>query len=398
MVIFNCPKCNKIFTKKWNFFCHTEKRKYACVKLDIKNIANFNDCSEIAPNAPKCQKNENICSEIAPNAPKCQKIKQNCSEIAPIDSEHNCTNIIDKDNIELKNSLKHDENETNYVCKYCNKILCKKFNLDRHYERCKVIKKLSEGIGIINFEEDLKNCKSEMKKYKEEMAILVEDHHKLKKSYEELVEKTINENLIKGDNNNQNNKNSNNNNNNQNTQSKNNNSFNTVNNINIIQFGKEDYSKITNQEFSEIMTKFGINIPVSLIEKIHLNDERPEFKNVYVTDINRDKAMVFNGKDWELESFNNIKDDLLDKSIDYIENKCEELKENNKVPEGSKKLMDVKLHSINKLKPFDSEDEEDVLGYKLTKREKTTRKKLRQKAHESIKRKLYNKKEKSKKN
>ena len=378
MVIFTCQKCEKKFTKKSSYVYHTLKRKVSCIPIVITDSEMTPIDSEILKTdsemTPKCSKNELNCSKIAP---KCQKNELNCSKI----NYNNNIESINSDPKLVENKKK------SYICEYCKRNFTKSCNLGRHYLRCKVIKKLSEDTDNIQLKEELKICKSEMKKYEEKIAILEENHNKIIKDLKKLSEeKTIvNKNT-----------NTNNNNNNQNTQSKNNNSFNTVNNINIIQFGKEDYSKITNQEFSEIMTKFGINIPVSLIEKIHLNDERPEFKNLYVTDINRDKAMVFNGKDWELESFNNIKDDLLDKSIDYIENKCEELKENNKVPEGSKKLMDVKLHSINKLKPFDSEDEEDYLGCKLTKREKTTRKKLRQKAHDTIKRKLYNNKEKSK--
>ncbi len=82
----------------------------------------------------------------------------------------------------------------------------------------------------------------------------------------------------------------------------------------ILQLGKEDLSKIENKEFFEALTQMGYKIPAKMFEKIHINDKYPEYKNIYISDINRGKAMVHDGKKWKLDKYKNIGDKLLDKS------------------------------------------------------------------------------------
>jgi len=63
----------------------------------------------------------------------------------------------------------------------------------------------------------------------------------------------------------------------------------------------------------------GYKIPAKMVEKIHINDKYPEYKNIYISDINRGKAMVHDGKKWNLERYDKISDKLLDKVLNFME-------------------------------------------------------------------------------
>ena len=98
-----------------------------------------------------------------------------------------------------------------------------------------------------------------------------------------------------------------------------------INNI-IIQYGKEDLSKIDDKVFLDAFLKnSGAKIPEKIIEGIHFNNKYPEFKNIYISDINREKVMIYNGIDWILTPSNNITSNLLEKSIDFSENQYDKL-------------------------------------------------------------------------
>ena len=91
---------------------------------------------------------------------------------------------------------------------------------------------------------------------------------------------------------------------------------------------KEDFSKIDDKVFLDAFLKnTGAKIPEKIIEGIHFNEKYPEYKNIYISDINREKVMIHNGKDWFLTPSNNITSNLLDKTIHFSENKYETISE-----------------------------------------------------------------------
>jgi hypothetical protein len=166
------------------------------------------------------------------------------------------------------------------ICHYCGYETERKDNYNRHLSSCKVKKKdVEEKEEILNK--------------------LLEQNNKLVSTIEELnkrIDKLENEKKTNQIQNNKNVKHQNN---------------GTINNtINIIGFGKEDLSKIDNKEFFEALTQMGYKIPAKMVEKIHINDKYPEYKNIYISDINRGKAMVHDGKKWKLERYDKISDKL----------------------------------------------------------------------------------------
>ena len=127
-----------------------------------------------------------------------------------------------------------------------------------------------------------------------------------------------------------------------------------------------------------------------MIEGIHINSDHPEFKNIYISDINREKAMIFNGKNWILQKFDNISDTLLDKTISFMEDRYEQLKKDNMIPKNNINIIDKRLKILDKIRDFNSDDE-DELGNILNNREKERRKNMRLSSKREIKLKLYNK-------
>ena len=155
----------------------------------------------------------------------------------------------------------------------------------------------------------------------------------------------------------------------------------TINNINIVAFGKEDLSKIENKEFFEALTQMGYKIPAKMVEKIHINDKYPEYKNIYISDINRGKAMVHDGKKWNLERYDKISDKLLDKVLNFMEERYEELKDDKNITEKRKMNMENKLKILQIMKDYEDEEEKDRHEY------------LRSHCKEKIKMDLYNNRE-----
>ena len=243
-------------------------------------------------------------------------------------------------------------------CNYCLKIYCRSNVLKKHLLICKVKKQeIEEKESILN-------------RLLEQNTLLVSTIDQQKEQINQLIktnENLINQMKIKHTQNNKNIKHQNN---------------GTINNINIVAFGKEDLSKIDNKEFFEALTQMGYKIPAKMVEKIHINDKYPEYKNIYISDINRGKAMVHDGKKWVLDKYNNISDKLLDKILNFMEERCEEIKEDKNITDKKKMNMENKLKILQIMKDYEEEEEKDRHEY------------LRSQCKDHIKMDLYNNKEK----
>ena len=242
------------------------------------------------------------------------QIPLNNSQI-PLNTSRILNNIVIKD---------HNDDKNYIYCEYCNKEFTRKDNLTRH---------------LNNY------CKSKQK---------TDEFDKLKQKYEELLLKYDDMLKTKGI------TNSNNLNNSKNTTNTMNNSHNTNltnnSNITIYQFGKEDYSKITNNDIlKSIMSSTGVGIPVALIEKMHFNNEYPEFKNVCITDINRKHALLWNGKKWLRKKYEKLGTEMLDRCLCLISDRMDELEE----LVTDKKTFSIKKKTIDRLEDIDSDYDDD---------------------------------------
>jgi len=252
----------------------------------------------------------------------------------------------------------------NYKCNFCNKIFSRVDNLKRHLiERCKVRKEETQEKEAIfnNLLQRVELLEKENLQLNNKIILLENKKETKNIQYNKNI-KNLNNGII--------------------------------NNTFIIQHGKEDFSKIDDKVFLDAFLKnTGAKIPEKIIEGIHFNDKYPEYKNIYISDINREKVMIHNGKDWLLTPSNNITSNLLDKTIHFSENKYETISEkNNIINEKNIKKIESGLKIMELIKDFDS-DEQDEFGNPLSKKEIDRRIYLREKAEEYIKLLLYNKKD-----
>ena len=95
-----------------------------------------------------------------------------------------------------------------------------------------------------------------------------------------------------------------------NTSNTQNNNSNNTNNIVMVNFGKEDLSIIDERQFIEKIVKkptiTGVKIPDEVLKIIHFNPQYPQLSNIYISDINREKCMVYEDGEWKLSNIDNI--------------------------------------------------------------------------------------------
>ena len=87
--------------------------------------------------------------------------------------------------------------------------------------------------------------------------------------------------------------------------------INNTQNIQLNSYGKEDLSHITdNLKTNLIKMPYGM-IP-KLIEEVHFNDQKPENKNIVLTNKNDNKIKIFTGSKWIYKNKNETIKDLVD--------------------------------------------------------------------------------------
>ena len=172
-------------------------------------------------------------------------------------------------------------------CRLCGKRLLHKSSLSRHMRgRCPVIIERDR-----EREEIFQSLMAKMKGMEDEM-------NEMKKGPKKIVNNST-QNI------------------NNNTQ----NITNVQNNIKLVAFGKEDMKKLKHDDVVPLLR--GYYTPVHMTEFMHFNPEKPEYHNVYISNIKDKYAMVFNGTEWELMSKERVVDDLYQEKKDHVEENLE---------------------------------------------------------------------------
>ena len=73
--------------------------------------------------------------------------------------------------------------------------------------------------------------------------------------------------------------------------------------------------------------------------------------------------MVHDGKKWVLDKYNNISDKLLDKILNFMEERCEEIKEDKNITDKKKMNMENKLKILQIMKDYEKEEEKERHEY-----------------------------------
>lgn len=133
----------------------------------------------------------------------------------------------------------------------------------------------------------------------------------------------------------------------------------TINNntqhVNIIQFGKEDFEKISAVEVNDILFKLNNSPLLKSIEYTNFNDRIPEQKNIKCSNINSKYIDIYNGNRWIKQLAESVLDSLYLKhssNIEHLSEQCENKTKINKSIMNELELYNTydNLYSNDKLK------------------------------------------------
>jgi len=262
MVHYFCYRCGYEASQKINLKHHLNRKKICKPILEdisieeIKKHYNF-EINEIPQNTSLLPQNTSLLPQNTSLLPQKTSLLPQNTSILP----QNITN--------------------QHQCKFCNKVLSRYDNLNRHLKTCKKKKEVETLIISQN----------------EEMI-------KMKKEIEELKNFKIQT---------QNNTTNN---------TSNNNSHNNTNmskNIIINNYGDENIKHLKYKDYVDILSSKYMCVP-NLIEKIHFDSEHPENQNIKYTNKKQPYLKIMKNNKWQ---FVNKKNELLN----LIDDKCFILKE-----------------------------------------------------------------------
>ena len=134
--------------------------------------------------------------------------------------------------------------------------------------------------------------------------------------------------------------------------------------IKLVNFGAEDLSKISHNVFVDTIKSQGAGLYNKAIEGIYFNKDYPENQNVYISDINRGKVMIYKDEKWFLDNWENIYPILLEKVIHFGYDKNEFLKDCDYKIANTKFNKQMIRNGIRWYKLLDS-DESDIEYFEL---------------------------------
>jgi hypothetical protein len=321
MVEHICPLCNSKFNKKSRLTEHLTK-KNTCIQIQSEKDTNLST----QMTAQITHKNAEITHEI-------------------YDDENTPIEFVNEPNI----------------CKYCLKTFSRADVLTRHLKNyCKVKKKQDEEKEdifkrLLLQETLLKEKDAQIHKLISQNDVLINKICVL----EEKVDKISNSSNSKSKKSINNTTNMTNSNNTTNNTTNTTNTLNTSNTSNtnngiivqLVNYGKEDLDKIDIKHFINNIVKnnkvCGVKIPEEILKLIHFNPAYPELNNIYISDINREKCMIYDDGMWKLSPDDKIPE-VIEKVVSFSYDKENELREKYS---NNKPLMD-RLNTINKYTKF----------------------------------------------
>ncbi len=325
-----CPNCNKKFCQKSNLDRHINK-KIQCVLISTEN----NDYQMDSQKLIKAHKSSQMLTK---------------------------KKLTSQDNL-IMMEFESEPNELS--CRYCLKKFSKNSNLTRHLrDYCKVKKQQDEEKEdifkrLLLQETLLKEKDAQIYKLISQNDVLINKISVL----EEKVDQISNIKTKKTINNTTNITNSNNTTNNTLNTSNTSNTSNTNNGIivQLVNYGKENLDQIDIKHFINNVVKnnkvCGVKIPEEILKLIHFNPAYPELNNIYISDINREKCMIYDDGMWKLTSDDKIPE-VIERVVSFSYDRENELREKYA---NNKPLID-RLNTINKYTKFN--DNEYLEGLK----------------------------------
>lgn len=194
--------------------------------------------------------------------------------------------------------LKTKHGDVTLVCHVCHKTFSNKYNLERHL-------KASCGKAKVNCEDCGKQFsrKPNLTKHKKFncKAVKIQNINNNNKYFGDNYEN------CKVDNSSNTN----------NITNKITNNVNSNNKVTLVAFGKEKMDELPLQIINGFLEKGYMAVP-SAIRDIHLNKDRPEFHNVYITNQKGPYGRIYDGSRWKLEKIKDILTSIYDDKADNL--------------------------------------------------------------------------------
>ena len=238
----------------------------------VRHIGRKNTCKSILNNINLDVYKEYILDGLTyEDYLKTTKIPQNTTKYAfsPIEIPQNTTKCND------------------FECIFCEKKYSRLDSLNRHFKTCKDKKKDDEAKESMNKLVTILN--SQINDFKKVIE-------KKDKQIDELIKKAgINNSTI--------------------TQ-------NIQNNIKVLAYKNTDMSKLTDKDILKCLNHSNMCVP-HLIKMIHLDPEKPENHNVYISNLKNGYIMVYDGTKWDTKNRDEIIVDMIDDKQGLIEERIE---------------------------------------------------------------------------
>jgi hypothetical protein len=341
---YNCEECGKNFKQKCHWINHTQNKKYPCVKVQLINNSsktgstngsihgsnsisnmninmNINTINELQKKKISCKfclkdflYTKNLNKHIREERCEVLKIQKQQKENIFVNllEEEKIVNQTKKElkdlnindfNTKKKNNDIESNNQMDYLITQI-KLLNDKLELQKKESEIKIEKQQLQFQKEI--EQQKSNTENRLKLMTDRYGELDKKHNDVIKINEKLqtkMNKIVNKNKITN-----------------NTTNSNNNITNTVINnptIKLVNFGSEDLSKISHNVFIDTIKSQGAGLYNRAIDGIHFNKDYPENQNIYISDINRGKVMIYKNEKWIIDNWDNIFPDLLDKVVQF---------------------------------------------------------------------------------
>lgn len=211
-----------------------------------------------------------------------------------------------------KNDKKSKKNEIKqrFICELCKKSMSTKGHLKRHLKNsCPKIRE-HHSIEVSKVEQKVIESKNETELLKdllhEQKEMFNEERKDLYSQMEKLLDKVGHTTNIQS---------------------------NISNTINLNSYGNEDLSHITDTLKNELI-KIPYEMIPKMIEAVHFNDEKPENKNISLSNIRDNKVKIYSEKGWvykdKLETINDLVEGKYFILENYYEKNTDDLENENK--------------------------------------------------------------------
>jgi hypothetical protein len=328
---YPCELCGKIFKQKCHLVNNTENKKFPCVKKDKNfdynpgvssggnpggnpgvssggNPGGSSDKNSLEYKDTDVVKKKVCCRHCLRVFSRSDSLKRHLEEercevlkLQKQQKENIFINLLEEEKI-----VTQTKKELDKMVKYDKKSIEKELRIE--HENTNQIEFLMIQIKLLNekldeqkkeFERDKKETVEKLKekfeklkeKFEEQMALeklkmmneryaeLEKNNCELKKTNEKLQNK-VNKIVCK------------------NTHNITNNTIINNNGVKLVNFGSEDLDKISHNVFVETIRSQGAGLYNKAIEGIHFNKDYPENQNIYISDINRGKVMIYKDEKW----------------------------------------------------------------------------------------------------